>query len=960
LSSLIATTASLGLLNLASIKAQAQEVSTAVELGQDFAVYRTVSSGRDASGVVSLRTNQFTLLENHLNYVDNGQWKPSEDLIEAFPDGEVARRGPNKAIFSPDLATDAVFDIMTFDGKRLRGGVRAIQLTDVASGKNLVIGTVKKSVPGQLLPPNQLLFADAFDGGIHADVLYIWKHNAFCQDVILKSRPNFPAALDPVTTRLEVVSEFVDPPEAAVDQQTVKVVGGPDLVDDAVIRLGTLSVILGRASLVDGQNAVSLGTLNPADGDVPVLKRWQRINDGRVFLIESVGWTELQDQLKQLPAQAGSGSLKAEVQLARSWPDRPASTKKREPVQIASAPYSPNGCVFDFFIIPDQGTPTTLGPQTYYIKTSYYSGSAVTIGAGCVVKYKNNANMTLYGTVSFPTYGVMPIFTSRNDDINGDKIQNVTNEPDSDGDPTKHQAAKAVWIYYLNFGTTIRNSIIRWAQRGVQLDANSGVNVTHTISGCKFEHDAIGVYENLPSGSVSFATVTNCDVATTRSGSGGYSGWPISDCGATNFPLSDLEHESTVAVNPSNPSQVAIFAATLRGFGYGLLEVASLDGGKTWGYGPVFIATGPPGLPEALADVQAAYDAVGNLFLCYTTPNNASIELAKSRDGGLTWTHVQTFIGSGSPPFVDRPIIATGPGGNYGTSSVWIMYIDGNAEGHLTVAGAPVGSDGNLTSGFISYTPGDSTVVGHLSPVGTGLAVGPTGKVLMAYESRYEPILAKRQIFINVDADGLGPTQPTLSSAAQFQVFMDSFHNIPAMPNHTVSRVPIVAWDRNPNSSHSNRKYLAFADTLTAETWQTNLDIYVRWSDDDSGATATWSSPVRINDDSTLNSQFLPGIAVDQTSGRVAVSWYDCRNDNQNRLSWFFAAVSTDFATPPPRNCQLSITGSFPIQANCPCCAWQNYGDYSGLAFHGGYVFPSWCSFANDSCGDVNSARVAW
>src|ERR1041385_964987 len=134
-SKFIAAIVGLAFMNLAWSQAHAQQVSSNVDLGQDFAVYRSVSSGPDASGAVSLRTNQFTLLENHLNYLDNGQWKASEDLIEAFPDGAVARRGPNKAIFSPDLSTDAVFDIMTFDGKRLRGGVRAIQLTDVASVK---------------------------------------------------------------------------------------------------------------------------------------------------------------------------------------------------------------------------------------------------------------------------------------------------------------------------------------------------------------------------------------------------------------------------------------------------------------------------------------------------------------------------------------------------------------------------------------------------------------------------------------------------------------------------------------------------------------------------------------------------------------------------------------------------------------------------------------------------------
>jgi hypothetical protein len=40
----------------------------------------------------------------------------------------------------------------------------------------------------------------------------------------------------------------------------------------------------------------------------------------------------------------------------------------------------------------------------------------------------------------------------------------------------------------------------------------------------------------------------------------------------------------------------------------------------------------------------------------------------------------------------------------------------------------------------------------------------------------------------------------------------------------------------------------------------------------------------------------------------------------------------------------------------------SDYGDYSGLAFHGGYFFPSWCSYGNttESCGEVHTCRIAW
>ena len=145
--------------------------------------------------------------ENALHYFDSGEWKLSEDLIESHPDGAVAQRGPTKAIFSADLNAVAVFDVLSADGTRLRGGVRAIQLTDVATGKSLVLATVKKSAPGELAPPNQLVYRDSFDG-LEAETLIVWKHNSFSQSLLLRERPELPEGMNGAWTRLEVVTEF--------------------------------------------------------------------------------------------------------------------------------------------------------------------------------------------------------------------------------------------------------------------------------------------------------------------------------------------------------------------------------------------------------------------------------------------------------------------------------------------------------------------------------------------------------------------------------------------------------------------------------------------------------------------------------------------------------------------------------------------------------------------------------
>ena len=83
-----------------------------------------------------------------------------------------------------------------------------------------------------------------------------------------------------------------------------------------------------------------------------------------------------------------------------------------------------------------------------------------------------------------------------------------------------------------------------------------------------------------------------------------------------------------------------------------------------------------------------------------------------------------------------------------------------------------------------------------------------------------------------------------------------------------------MVWDTT-GGTFNDRNYLVYTDETVNENNDT--DIEMRTSTDDG---ATWTAPVRVNDDATTNSQFLPYVALDPTSGTVAVGFHDCRNDN--------------------------------------------------------------------------------
>ena len=482
-----------------SLAALARPDSTleVLQRGQDQALCRRVTRLTSADGAVGFKTNEFTVLENGLYYLQDGAWQPSEDLIESFPGGAIARRGPHKAIFSPDAASDVVFDFLASDGRRLQGGVREVRLADPASGLAYTLGTIKPSAPGEIVPPNQVVYRDALKG-LAADIVYVWRHNGISQNVVLKQCPALPADLDPATTRLEVWTEFLDAPVPSVNEVCYQTAEGLDAVEHPTIGFGVLNVILGHAFALDRGDGVALGSLAASEAAVPVAKQWVAGPGGQAWLVESVAWKDLEPLLAQLPSvlRASTGS-----RAPGPSPENRATVSARAggaheslaaPMQLAGAPYRPAGLVFDYEIAPGANLTFESG-KTYYNASGFYLGPAtVTFQPGCVIKSANNVYLLCLGPVSFPDTLQTPVFTAVNDDSFGEDIDGTP------GSVPTQCASKALWIYYVNASTEVRNARFRWAQTAVRYDQTGGVTASHTLHDSGFEHCQVGVDINLP------------------------------------------------------------------------------------------------------------------------------------------------------------------------------------------------------------------------------------------------------------------------------------------------------------------------------------------------------------------------------------------------------------------------------------------------------------------------------
>ena len=198
-------------------------------------------------------------------------------------------------------------------------------------------------------------------------------------------------------------------------------------------------------------------------------------------------------------------------------------------------------------------------------------------------------------------------------------------------------------------------------------------------------------------------------------------------------------------------------------------------------------------------------------------------------------------------------------------------------------------------------------------------------------------------IFVSVDPDGLGPAGFGLPVAAT-GTNVGGFAFPLAQPDRAVDAEAEVAYDRS-GGFFNGRLYLVYTDRPS--TASQSFDIFLRHSDDNG---ATWSNPVRVTDDTTGFSKFLPRIAVDQTTGDIAISWYDCRNDNgmgapgdldgvPNDEPEYFCTFSYDGGDSFEPNIQVATSASSAIfDSN----SGNDFGDYTGLAFFGGEAYPTW------------------
>ena len=404
------------------------------------------------------------------------------------------------------------------------------------------------------------------------------------------------------------------------------------------------------------------------------------------------------------------------------------------------------------------------------------------------------------------------------------------------------------------------------------------------------------------------------------------------------------EDESAVAVNPNNSQQIAVMTNGIAGDA-GLPLSFSSDGGQTWTRTVFATGTGAggDGRPTACCDPTLSWDNHGNLFVGYLQRNPRTIELYVTNNLGTSFTNLGP-VDTGAAGSLDQPTVVAG------VNSVWVTWRDDS--GGIAARGRSV--TGPLTFGAWGAEQ-DISTVGNYGDI----AIGPAGEVMVVYQDQSGG-QGPTNIIVHTDADGLGAggfgagVTVTTSNVGGFDF-------LPAQPDRSWDAEAGLAWDRS-GGANNNRVYLVYTDETPNES--NDFDIFVRWSDNDG---ATWSAAVQVNDDAGTNSQGLPKIAVDQTAGTVGVSFYDARGDTgggpsatdldgtANNDVTLFASWSTNGGANWAANVAVADAPTNGYAMN----GGQELGDYTGLAFHNGFMYPSWADSSNSTGDNPDGTRVS-
>ena len=373
--------------------------------------------------------------------------------------------------------------------------------------------------------------------------------------------------------------------------------------------------------------------------------------------------------------------------------------------------------------------------------------------------------------------------------------------------------------------------------------------------------------------------------------------------------------EYSLAISPYNPNLIAFIGGfNIRPLppitNFGDLYGISTDGGKTFQIRDLFLEGTIT--PSAFgADTVIGWDRFDNLWAAYLSADPINffpftIGIAGSPKGDPNKFRVVQVLTGSSIFGLDYPWLATGPSNNETGAldggrpeSVWVTCQQVNDDD--VIFGLPSIVNGFQVNGPLPDDPNapltgivvfNTQYLLESGKVGTNqsVAVGPNGDVLVTNQTTGNALFAadlgfpaNDVLFVSYNPAGLNGQFSTRRDITM--TIMGDFESVGPQPIRGTAPFPRPAADRS-NSPFKGRFYVVYVDTKVHHSGN-GIDIpadgqYVQLTWTDNGG-VSWADPIQVNNDPlNPNSHFEPTIALDQSTGNLAIGWYDARLDKGN------------------------------------------------------------------------------
>ncbi|HEY2294794.1 MAG TPA: PKD domain-containing protein [Thermoanaerobaculia bacterium] len=411
--------------------------------------------------------------------------------------------------------------------------------------------------------------------------------------------------------------------------------------------------------------------------------------------------------------------------------------------------------------------------------------------------------------------------------------------------------------------------------------------------------------------------------------------------------------ESDIRINPWSSSQVIAAANDIESSGR-QAQFYSGDGGTTWGQTSLPLLSsdtfqGDPAV-DWTSDGTAWATSLGiNISGFFAT---VAVRAYRSSNGGATWTYDGTISGSQTTP--DKEMLwadhsATSPFKD-NLYAVWVYQ--GNT--YVNRRTGPSGAWGTplslLVSTFSAEAGADvkSNAYGDVFVFWPGTDNGAAG--------------TPNRIFVQKSTDGGQTFQAGVTAARTYGLYQ---YGIPAQSRRLVL---IYVSGGAYRTASKNLVYAAWNDltgaagcTSNANAPGTNAASACKsriWLARSTDGGATWSTPVMINNQASLNDQFFPHLTVDQTNGTVSIAYYDTVND-PGRLKtdvWYQSSYDDGATWSSPTKVTTAQTDESPTATGADL--GNQYGDYIGMSAYAGALLPSWTDRRNSAKEEIWTAQV--